>query len=135
MKLDSNSIGYEHIIGICPQIASKGSPVQYRIVDGDHPQLQSIEYSLENLNWCCGGSFTCITSGFVFVSGRGQTRIILDDLRKYRNVDELKKSGLTIFLGIDSGFKIPCPFSDMNIARKNEYYDDIIVKNAGLIKK
>ena len=67
LKLDSNDLGHEHVIGICPHIASKGSPVQYRIVDGGHPQLQSIEYSLENLNWCCGGLLLHVPEGALYL--------------------------------------------------------------------
>ena len=39
LKMDSNGLGHEHFIGICPHIASKGGPVQYWIVDGGHLQL------------------------------------------------------------------------------------------------
>ena len=27
LKLESNDLGHEHVIGICPHIASKGNPV------------------------------------------------------------------------------------------------------------
>ena len=54
--------------------------------------------------------------------------------KKYRNQVELKKSGLTICLGIDHRFDTFHPFGDMNIVRTPKYYHDIVVKNAALMK-
>ena len=65
-----------------------------------------------------GAYFTCTRRVFVFLPCAWKTQFILAGLtQKYRNVDELKKSGVTICLGMDDGLKIPHTFNDMNIAR------------------
>ncbi len=71
--------------------------MQYRIIDGAHPDLKCTEYSEANLNSCCGPgiSFTCISSGFALIPCTRRSRTIRHHLIKQYG-DSLDKSGLTI---------------------------------------
>ena len=68
---DSNVGTCNHVIGISPFISSKKSQVEYRIIGGAHPELKAMNFSQENMDWCCGKelSFDKITCGFAFVPG------------------------------------------------------------------
>ena len=46
LKLDSNGLGNEHVIGICPHIASKGIPVQIVLLMED-----SLNRKVLNIIW------------------------------------------------------------------------------------
>ena len=68
---------FEHVIGLCPYRSTPGGNVQFQIIDGTHPSMRPIEYSLCNLEWCCGGQFTTTTSGFLFLPGRKRTQNLI----------------------------------------------------------
>ena len=59
------------MIGISPSISSETGQVQYHIIDGAHPEVKTMNFSQENMDWCCGKelSFDKITYGFSFVPG------------------------------------------------------------------
>ena len=66
LKFYFNGPGYEHVIGICPNISSKGIPVQYWIVNGVLLQSQSIGYSLDIIEWFCGGDSFYVKPGALY---------------------------------------------------------------------
>ena len=124
-----NGPGYEHVISICPHISSKGSPVQYWIVNGGLPQSQSIEYSLENLEWCCGGTLFMYNQGLCICTWYPMNKKYPEgDKKKYRNEVELNKSGLTICLEIYHSFDIFHPVGDMNIARTPKHTKILLLR-------
>jgi len=43
-----------HIIGLCPYFSSGCLKLNISIIEGAHPQLQAIQFTKENIWWCCG---------------------------------------------------------------------------------
>ena len=72
LELNFGSFTCNHVIGISPIISSETSQLEYHIIDGAHPELNAMNSSKENMDWCCGKelSFDKITYGFAFVPGR-----------------------------------------------------------------
>ena len=103
LKLGVSS--YEHVIGICPNKPADGGVTQFFIIDGSHPQLKAIEFSLDNLNWCCGGtnSFSVVSEGFVLCPLQKRTKEIVDNWSsKYKTKEDIKRAGFCVCL---------CPFN------------------------
>ena len=113
---------YEHVIGISPYKNPEGGDMQFRIIDGAHPKLQCTEYSLANLNSCCGPgiSFTHTSSGIAFIPGKTRSRKIIQRLIDEHG-DNLDKSGLTICLRAQKKGQI----GHLNIFKSPEEYADL----------
>ena len=94
VPLDLNfcSVPYEHVIVISPVISSETSQLEYHIIDGAHPELNAMNFSKENMDWCCGKecgkvlSFFKITYGFAFVPGRNRVFEMFNDDSGYHLV-------------------------------------------------
>ena len=71
LELNFGSFTCNHVIGISPIISSETSQLEYHIIDDAHPELKAMNFSKENMDWCCGKelSFDKITYGFAFVPG------------------------------------------------------------------
>ena len=56
MKISFNddATKYGHIIGLCPYFSSGRSQLKISIIEGAHPQLQEIQFTKDNIWWCCG---------------------------------------------------------------------------------
>jgi hypothetical protein len=69
-------------------MSSETSQVEYRIVDGAHPEMKAIFFNQENVDWCFGNgiSFTKITHGFVFLPGMKRVHEMLQDKSGYKFV-------------------------------------------------
>ena len=68
------SVLYEDVIGISPFISLKTSQVEYHIIAGAHPEVKAINFSQENMEWCCGKEIIIdeITNGFAFDPGKNR---------------------------------------------------------------
>ena len=44
---------YGHVIGLCPYFSSGCFKLNISIIEGAHPKLQAIEFTKENIRWCC----------------------------------------------------------------------------------
>ena len=71
LELNFGSNTCNTVIGISPIISSETSQVEDHIIEGAHPELKAMNFSKENMDWCCGNelSFDKITYGFSFVPG------------------------------------------------------------------
>ena len=90
VSLDLNfcSVPYEKVIGISLFISSERSQVEYNIIDGAHLEVKAMNFSQENVDWCCGKelSFDKITNGFAFVPGRNRVFEMSNDDSGYHLV-------------------------------------------------
>ena len=79
LELHFGHNSYEYVIGICPNKPEDGGETQFLIIDGAHPKLKAIEFSLDNLNWCCGGTngFTVVSEGFLLCPSPSLTKEIV----------------------------------------------------------
>ena len=110
---------YEHVIGICPSKPRDGGETQFFIIDGAHPQLQAIEFSLDNLNWCCGGSncFSVVNEGFFLCPRPKRTKSIVSRWSsKYKTKEDIEMAGVCVCLGVDK-VKIPEHMRALNTVR------------------
>ena len=102
LELKFGATSYEHVIGICPNKPADGGVTQFFIIDGAHPQLKAIEFSLDNLNWCCGGtnSFSVVSEGFLLCPLQKRTKEIVDNWSsKYKTKEDIKRAGFCVCLG------------------------------------
>ena len=85
-------------MGICSIRPIGGGPFQFRIVDGAHPDLQSIALSTENLDWCYGDlSFTTTAGGFALLPGFKRSQFVLKRLNEAcQTPDEICSLGISI---------------------------------------
>ena len=81
LELQIGETTYKHVIGICPNKPNDGDEIRYFIVDGSHPKLKAIDFSLENLNWCCGSesSFSVVSEGILFFPTAVRTQQIIEN--------------------------------------------------------
>ena len=107
-------VDFEHVIGLCPYRSTPGSNVQFQIIDGAHPSMRPIEFSLYNLEWCCGGKFTTTTSGFIFLPGRKRTRNLIDSSATSWGRDT-SFSNYSVCLDAKGGHK----YSEWNVVTEN----------------
>ena len=117
---------YEHVIGICPSKPRDGGETQFFIIDGAHPQLQAIEFSLDNLNWCCGGSncFSVVNEGFFLCPRPKRTKNIVSLWSsKYKTKQDIEMAGVCVCLGVDK-VKIPEHMRALNTVRRR--IDEVI---------
>lgn len=102
LKLKFKRISYEHVIGICSKKSSDGGETQFFIIDGEHPQLKAIKLSLDNLNWCCGGTngFSVVSEGFLLCPPPKLTKDIVTTWSwKYKTKEDIKKSWILCLPG------------------------------------
>ena len=88
LELNFGSFTCNHVIGISPIISSETSQLEYHIIDGAHPELKAMNFSKENMDWCCGKelSFDKITYGFAFVPGWNRVCEMFNDDSGYHLV-------------------------------------------------
>ena len=137
LRLESGNNSYEHVIGICPNKPDDGGETQFLIIDGAHPQLKAIEFSLDNLNWCCGGTngFTVVSEGFLLCpSPRLTKRIVALWSSKYKTKEDIKRAGLCVCLGVGK-VKIPDYMRNLNVVcRTTEEAKEIAKRAIGVQK-
>ena len=136
LSVNYGADSYDHVVGICPYKDLGGGDAHFRIVDGAHPDLQCIEYSSQNLDWCCGvgNQFTVTTDGFAFIPSPRRTITLLKHMQEGGH----NRIGTTVCLNIEgTSNKIPQKLKDMNIVRKeiSDYYKITKVINEGSRKK
>jgi hypothetical protein len=54
MSFNDNATKYGHIIGLFPYFSPGCFQLKISIIEGAHPQLQSIQFTKENIRRCCG---------------------------------------------------------------------------------
>ena len=77
MSFNDNATKYGHIIGLCPYFSSGCSQLKISIIEGAHPQLQPIQFTKENIEWCCGDESQTKFGGFAFFPGKGLSKRLL----------------------------------------------------------
>jgi len=81
---------YGHVIGLCPYFSSCCFKLNISIIEGAHPKLHAIEFTKENIRWCCGDESQTKFGGFAFFPGKALSKRFL------RNVDQRVNNGLKI---------------------------------------
>jgi hypothetical protein len=73
------------VIGISPFLSSETSQVEYHIIDGAHTEVKAMNFSQENMDWCCGKelSFDKITYGFTIVPRKNRVFEMFNDKSGY----------------------------------------------------
>ena len=124
---------YKHVIGICPNEPNDGDEIRYFIVDGSHPKLKAIDFSLENLNWCCGGenSFSVVSEGILFFPTAVRTKQIIENWSTlYHTMEDIQHAGISVCLSIEKVYSkyIPEHVGALNIVSRTKREIDAIVK-------
>ena len=126
---------YEHVIGICPNKPDDGGKTQFLIIDGAHPQLKAIEFSLDNFNWCFGGTngFTVVSEGFMLCPSQRLTKeIVTLWSSKYKTKEAIKRAGLCVCLGVGK-VKLPDYMRNLNfVCRTTEEAKEIAKRAVGV---
>jgi hypothetical protein len=81
---------YGHVIGLCPYFSSGCFKLNISIIEGAHPKLQAIEFTKENIRWCCGDESQTKFGGFAFFPGKALSKRFL------HNVGQRVNNGLKI---------------------------------------
>jgi hypothetical protein len=69
MSFNENATKYRHVIDICPYMSSSDcSELKISIVDGAHPELKAMQFTRDNIMWCCGDDAQSTFEGFAFFS-------------------------------------------------------------------
>ena len=117
LELKFGVTSYEHVIGICPNKPADGGVTQFFIIDGAHPQRKAIEFSLDNLHWCCGGTngFSVVSEGFLLCPSPKLTKdVVTLWSSKYKTKEDIKRAGFCVCLGKNK-VKIPEHMRTLNV--------------------
>ena len=77
MAFNEDAIKYNHIIRLCPYFSYGCSELIISIVDGAHPQLQALQFTKDNIRWCCGDETQTKIEGFAFFPGKSLSKKLL----------------------------------------------------------
>ena len=78
MSFNENATKYRHVIGICPYMSSSDcSELKISIVDGAHPELKAMQFTRDNIRWCCGDDTQSTFEGFAFFPGKRLSKRLL----------------------------------------------------------
>jgi hypothetical protein len=132
MSFNDNATKYGHIIRLCPYFSSGCSQLKISIIEGAHPQLQPIQFTKENIEWCCGDESQTKFGGFAFFPGKGLSKRLL------HSVCQGLKYGLKIVVCLGKNVNICNHYPELcqqNIVMGDvEYYRKMIslTGNSGL---
>ena len=90
MSFNDDATKYGHVIGLCPYFSSGCFKLNISIIEGAHPKLQAIEFTKENIWWCCGDESQTKFGGFAFFPGKALSKRFL------HNVGQRVNNGLKI---------------------------------------
>ena len=90
MSFNDDATKYGHVIGLCPYFSSGCFKLNISIIEGAHPKLQAIEFTKENIRWCCGDESQTKFGGFAFFPGKALSKRFL------HNVGQRVNNGLKI---------------------------------------
>ena len=54
MSFNDDATKYGHVIGLCPYFSSGYFQLNISIIEGAHPELKAMQFTKENIRWCCG---------------------------------------------------------------------------------
>lgn len=117
LSLNCEGTQCTHTIGVYPIRPIGGGPLQFRIVDGAHPDRKSITLSTENLDWCCGdSSFTTTAGGFALLPSSRRSQFVLRRLKlRCGTLDALYSSGISICLDSTLTINVPDHLREYNV--------------------
>ena len=101
------------------------------IIDGSHPKLKAIDYSLENLNWFCGsdGLFSVVPEGIlIFPTAVRTTQLIENWSTMYHTMEDIKCAGISVCLSIEGKVNIPKHVGALNVVSRTKQETDAIIK-------
>ena len=70
MAFNEDAIKCNHIIILCPYFSYGYSELRILIVDGAHLQLQALQFTKDDIRWCCGDETHTKFEGFAFSPGK-----------------------------------------------------------------
>ena len=70
MSFDNDVTQYSHIVGLCPYFTPGTVELKISIVEGAHPQLQAMQFTKDNMTWCCGEDSQTKFNAFEFFPGK-----------------------------------------------------------------
>ena len=124
MAFNENAIKYGHIIGLCPYFSPGNSEIRMSIVEGAHPQLQQIQFTKENIRWCCGNETQTKFYGFAFFPGKHLSKVLL------HKIGQDVQSGLKISVCLARNLNIPNEYKELmlqNVVMGDaEYYQKLL---------
>ena len=119
MSFNENATKYRHVIGICPYMSSSDcSELKISIVDGAHPKLKAMQFTRENIQWCCGDKSQSTFDGFAFFPAKGLPKRLLPQ------VGHAVTNGLKISICLSKNIKVP-NVCGQEILRRNIVMGDV----------
>jgi len=119
MSFNDNATIYRHVIGICPYVSSsESSELKFSVVDGAHSELKAMQFTRENIQWCCGDESQSTFEGFAFFPAKGLSKRLLPQ------VGEAVSNGLKICVCLSKNIKVP-KVCGREIRRRNIVMGDV----------
>jgi hypothetical protein len=113
MSFNDDATKYGHIIGLCPYCSSGCFQLKISIIEGAHPQLQAIQFTKENIQWCCGDESQTKFGGFAFFPGKALSKRFLPSVGQ----------------GVNNGLMIVvCLGKNVNVS-KHYHYPELCCQN------
>jgi hypothetical protein len=108
MSFNENATKYGHVIGICPYMSSSDcSELKISIVDGAHPELKAMQFTRDNIRWCCGDDTQSTFEGFAFFPGKRLSKRLL------RQVGQGVRNGSKISVCLGKNVTVPKHYKEI----------------------
>ena len=108
MSFNENATKYRHVIGICPYMSSSDcSELKISIVDGAHPELKAMQFTRDNIRWCCGDDTQSTFEGFAFFPGKRLSKRLL------RQVGQGVRNGSKISVCLGKNVTVPKHYEEI----------------------
>ena len=87
MSFNDDATKYGPVIGLCPYFSSGCFKLNISIIEGAHPKLQAIEFTKENIRWCCGDESQTKFGRFAFFQEKHNQKDFFTMLAKELTMD------------------------------------------------
>jgi len=110
---------YGHVIGLCPYFSSGCFKLNISIIEGAHPKLQAIEFTKENIWWCCGDESQTKFGGFAFFPGKALSKRFL------HSVGHVVNNGLKIVVYLGKNINVSKHYHYPELCSQNIVMGDV----------
>jgi hypothetical protein len=87
MSFNDGATNYGYIIGLCPYFSSGYFQLNISIIEGAHPELKAMQFTQENIWWCCGDKSQTKFGGFAFLQEEHSQKDFFPILAKELTMD------------------------------------------------
>lgn len=126
MSFDNDVSQYSHIVGLCPYFSPGTVELKISIVEGAHPQLQAMQFTKDNMTWCCGEESQTKFNAFAFFPGKKLTKGFIR--RHFQDLNNGLKLAVCLGRNVNVPKQYPELCSQNMVMGDNEHYQKLLPK-------